>query len=864
MADKDFRIDLILGAKFAEAFRALDDAKRKIGDVDKAAGKFGATAGASVGGALRATAAAGVAAATAATAVMGLYIAKTIEAEKVQAQLQARIKDTGGVAGRTLEQLNETAARLQGVTVFDDEAIGNVQAMLLTFKEIRGLQFDRATASVLDLSTAMGTDLNSAALQLGKALNDPIGGLTALSRAGVQFSDDQKKVIEKLVETGQVAKAQELILAELESQMGSAAEAARDTLGGSIQALQNAFDNLLEGDSGDAGITGTRAAVESLIKLLNDPTTKQGFDSLIGGLTRAATAAVNAAAEVANFTRFVAEEVASRVGGPAGDDIIRIEQAIERQQRLVDMLDQKGTGAERRNNSGYATQQRAELARLQKMLADATQSADQQTTDQYLKYRGLPPDFGLNFNPNPSKSPPATGGGTPKKSGGTKADPDADIKRRIASLNEEVALLGQIEDGEDRASEAAKARYDITEGEFKNKSPQLKAELVAAAEALDAKNKDIEAEKKRQEAIKESQEAYAELMRDLRTPAQVAVDDAIAKLNTLTEAMQRGEAGPGGIDAAQQKIIDGAFTRAPETGFGDYSPMDQFEQQRIELETWYSTQLSMLATFRQQRADLSAQWDAQEQQIEAQHQAAMQQLQAAQSQVMLGAASSMFGSLAEIARAGVGEQSKAYRVLFAISKGFAVAQAAVALAQNVAEASKVGFPQNLPLIAAAFAQGAQIAALIAGANYSGGSGYAAGGYTGPGGKYEPAGIVHKGEGVLTQEEIAKLGGPSGFYELRALIHEGELLDRQRAMAGYAMGGLVGDAGPVLSSPDYASYPQGGAALNANIQNDMTLYLLNDRDQLVEALAKHPDMRKAIVIEVTENGQAIRAGWGSGG
>jgi hypothetical protein len=167
--------------------------------------------------------------------------------------------------------------------VFDDEAIGSAQAMLLTFKQIQGVQFDKATEAVLDLSTAMGTDLNSAALQLGKALNDPIGGISALSRAGVQFSNDQKKVIKALVETGDVAGAQQVILRELEGQMGSAAEAARNTFGGALQGLSNAFDNLLEGDSGSDGVRGTVSAINGLTDTLNDPDVRAGFQNMISG-----------------------------------------------------------------------------------------------------------------------------------------------------------------------------------------------------------------------------------------------------------------------------------------------------------------------------------------------------------------------------------------------------------------------------------------------------------------------------------------------------------------------------------------------------------------------------------------------------
>lgn len=87
--------------------------------------------------------------------------------------------------------------------------------------------------------------------------------------------------------------------------------------------------------------------------------------------------------------------------------------------------------------------------------------------------------------------------------------------------------------------------------------------------------------------------------------------------------------------------------------------------------------------------------------------------------MVVSSAASIADSLASITKDSLGEQSKAYRVMFAISKGFAVAEAAVAMAQNIANASKIGFPQNLPMIAGAVAQGAQIAAILSGANYSG-------------------------------------------------------------------------------------------------------------------------------------------------
>lgn len=262
------------------------------------------------------------------------YIQNTIEAERVQAQLASRILDTGAAANVSLGRLNEMADSLSKLTVFDDEAINGVQAMLLTFKDIKSDNFEAATGAVLDLSTAMGTDLNAASVQLGKALNDPLKGLTALAKAGVQFDDSQKKLIKSLVNVGDVSAAQRVILDELTGQMGTAAEAARNTFGGALQALSNSFDNLLEGDAGNGGLKGAREALEGLIETFNDPSTKAGIDSMISGLLRLSNAAIVGAREVGGFLADIKHTV-------TGFDSAGIKRQEEVVKSLRDSLAQK-------------------------------------------------------------------------------------------------------------------------------------------------------------------------------------------------------------------------------------------------------------------------------------------------------------------------------------------------------------------------------------------------------------------------------------------------------------------------------------------------------------------------------------------
>ena len=166
---------------------------------------------------------------------------------KAIAQVEAGIKSTGGAAGFTSKQLQKMASELQGKTLFGDEVIlKDATSQLLTFTNIAGEQFARTQVAALNLATRLDGDLKSASIQLGKALNDPIANLSALSRSGIQFSVEQKKVIKELAETNRLAEAQTIILDELENQYGGAAEAAAQAGAGGLKQLQNQFGDLME------------------------------------------------------------------------------------------------------------------------------------------------------------------------------------------------------------------------------------------------------------------------------------------------------------------------------------------------------------------------------------------------------------------------------------------------------------------------------------------------------------------------------------------------------------------------------------------------------------------------------------------
>ena len=169
------------------------------------------------------------------------------EQQKAIAQVEAGLKSTGNAVGFTSEKLQKMAADLQTKTLFgDEEILKGATAQLLTFTNITGEQFAKTQEIALDLATRLDGDLKSASIMLGKALNDPIANLSALSRAGIQFSEDQKSTIKSLVETNQLADAQTIILAELEKQYGGSAEAAAQAGMGPMKQLMNQLSDLSE------------------------------------------------------------------------------------------------------------------------------------------------------------------------------------------------------------------------------------------------------------------------------------------------------------------------------------------------------------------------------------------------------------------------------------------------------------------------------------------------------------------------------------------------------------------------------------------------------------------------------------------
>lgn len=193
------------------------------------------------------------------------------QGQLVASQTEAVIKSTGGAARVTAKDVSTLAGSLMKKSGMDDEAIASGENLLLTFTNIRNEAgrgndiFNQTTRTMLDMSVALGQDTKSSALQLGKALNDPIKGVTALQRVGVSFTEGQREQIKTMVEAGDTMGAQKLILGELNKEFGGSAEAAGKTLPGQLNILKETFNNLA-GEAVGALIPSLTGVLTGLLK----------------------------------------------------------------------------------------------------------------------------------------------------------------------------------------------------------------------------------------------------------------------------------------------------------------------------------------------------------------------------------------------------------------------------------------------------------------------------------------------------------------------------------------------------------------------------------------------------------------------
>jgi hypothetical protein len=291
-------LQAVLSADTRDFDRAMGKSESGMRRVGRAAGVAGAAIAAGLGLAVRAG------------------VKEMIEAQKVTAQTNAVIKSTGGAANVSAAQVDKLAESLMLKSGVDDEAIKSGANLLLTFTNIRNEAgagndiFNQTTKATLDLSVAMGKDLNTSALLVGKAMNQMtinsqgnVAGFMALRRVGVQFTAEQMQMAAQMIESGNIMGAQKILLQELQTEFGGSAEAAGKTLGGQLSLLREQFSNLMAEivEAVLPAFTKFLAIVLKAVGFLKEHTTFAKILVVALGVLAAALIAASAAATLLNL-----------------------------------------------------------------------------------------------------------------------------------------------------------------------------------------------------------------------------------------------------------------------------------------------------------------------------------------------------------------------------------------------------------------------------------------------------------------------------------------------------------------------------------------------------------------------------------
>lgn len=243
------------------------------------------------------------------------FVEDAMESQKVMAQTNAVIKSTNGVSGMTAKSVSDLAESLSKVIPIDDELIQQTENMLLTFTKIGKDVFPGATEAALDMSIALGEDSVASAMRLGKALNDPIQGVTALRRVGVQLTDAQEEQIKSFMAVNDIAGAQGVILKELSVEFGNSGRAAGDTFAGKMKILSTQIGNVKEGIGMALLPVLTKLADFALARVV--PAIEDGVQALTDfstTISASLTGDVNAAAEAFNKLPAPLQDVALWLG----------------------------------------------------------------------------------------------------------------------------------------------------------------------------------------------------------------------------------------------------------------------------------------------------------------------------------------------------------------------------------------------------------------------------------------------------------------------------------------------------------------------------------------------------------------------
>lgn len=366
--------------------------------------------------------------------------------------------------------------------------------------------------------------------------------------------------------------------------------------------------------------------------------------------------------------------------------------------------------------------------------------------------------------------------------------------RLLDQINQQTIAMQSQLDASDKLNSATQARIKFEQQIADLKS---KTQLTADQKSILSRSDEILQAYKQQEALQNSVKTlddYRKMQEQVKTKDERTNDLLKTRLELLEKAKATGQLKPGEYEKTRADIYHNTDMQLPSTVrnvVGNLTPtggrlsgtfegmqgqINEYDQAQQELQRWLAAQEEAYA----KAGEITAEGEARMTSIRQRAADANQVIEAQKNTIISAATQSLFDSTAEIMRTGFGEQSAIYKVAFAASKAFAIADSMVKIQQAIASgAVSAPYPANIIAMASIAAQTASIVSNIQAVS---GVGFASGGYTGPGGKYQPAGIVHKGEYVFDQASTNRIG----VSQLEAL-RNGQPLDATLGRTGFGTG-----------------------------------------------------------------------------
>ncbi|EMX9854578.1 TPA: phage tail length tape measure family protein [Raoultella ornithinolytica] len=694
--------------------------------------------------------------AAAAVGVLGLAYYK---GSQEQDEFYKSLTMTGNLAGKTSGQLADMAARVSVAANSTTGAAASTLNQLVSSGKVAGDSLERVTTAIVKISEATGIATDKLVGDFNDIAADPVAAITKLNDQYHFLTLATYNQIKALQDEGNQQEAARVATDAYANTMQQRAndihqnlgllESAWDSLG---KAAKSAWDQMLNVGR-EKSLEERLSEAQAKVKNSTAGYTRDIWGN-VTGLSRDANADVNILQSVIDLQTDLTK-------GAAKANAVE-QQRIKTQQEADRVNQQYLSNADRRNK---AIKQQSEFLK-----------AGAITADQYAK--------NVSRINEMYKDPKA-----PKQ----KAYTEDAATRLLDQINQQTAAMQSQLDASDKLNSVTQARVKFEQQIADLKS---KTQLTADQKSILSRSDEILQAYKQQEALQNTVKTlddYRKMQEQVKTKDEKTNDLLKTRLELLEKAKATGQLKPGEYDKTRADIYKNTDNQLPSTVrsvvgnttptggqlSGTYGGMQQqysqLDQAQKDLDAWLSRQEEAYA----KAGVITAEGEARMQKTRTDAANAAAVIEAQKDAIITSTTQSMMDSGLSILADGFGQQSGIYKAAFAASKAYAIAQSMVAINAGIAQAANMPFPSNLIAMASVAAQTASIVSNI---KAVADTGFASGGYTGHGGKYQPAGIVHKGEYVFDQASTNRIG----VTQLEAL-RNGQPLDATLGRSGFGTG-----------------------------------------------------------------------------